>query len=86
MQSKKSLKFKPELQIIRGNKLSHNANKSGVSISIMYKNIKKIIHDEMLVYDGPGLISQLGGVISLFLGISIYTFLSGVLDWIGKKL
>ena len=86
MQSKKSLKFKPELQIIRGNKLSYNANKSGVSISIMYKNIKKIIHDEMLVYDGPGLISQLGGVISLFLGISIYTFLSGVLDWIGKKL
>ena len=86
MKTKKSLNFKPQLQIIKGNKLGNDKMHSGVFINVMYKNYDKIIYDEMLVYDGLGLISQLGGVISLFLGISIFTLLSEVLDWIGKKL
>ena len=85
MKTKKSLNFKPQLQIIKGNKLGNDKMQTGVFIKIMYKNFEKIIYDEMLVYDSPGLVSQLGGVISLFLGISIYTSLSDLLDWIGKK-
>ena len=74
------------MQIIKGNKLHNNEENSGVVLNIAYKNYDKTVHDEILVYDGPGLIYQLGGVISLFLGISFYTLLSNMLDWVGRKL
>ena len=74
------------MQIIKGNKLHNNEENSGVVLNIAYKNYDKTVHKEILVYDGPGLIYQLGGVISLFLGISFYTLLSNMLDWVGRKL
>ena len=84
MQPKKTLKFKSHVQIIKGSK--HYKELSGAGVSIMYKNFDRNIHDEILVYDGKGLVSQLGGVISLFLGISFYTLISNMLSWMEMKL
>ena len=52
---------------------------------IRYKSFEKTIHEEILVYDKSGMVSQLGGVISLFIGISFYTLFSDCLDFIKRK-
>ena len=52
---------------------------------IRYKSFEKTIHEEILVYDKSGMISQLGGVVSLFIGISFYTIISDCLDFIQKS-
>jgi hypothetical protein len=51
----------------------------------MYKNRKKTINEEKLIYDTLGMMSQLGGVLSLFLGFSIFSLISDLFDFIAKK-
>ena len=56
-----------------------------LSVNITYNGFKKTIHEEILVFDKSGMVSQLGGVVSLFIGISFFTLFSDCLDFIQKK-
>ena len=67
-----------------GNPLN-DQKKSMVNFNIRYNSIEKTIHEEILVYDQSGMVSQLGGVASLFIGISFFTLFSDCLDFIQKK-
>ena len=69
-----------------GNPLNNNGTNSMVYVAIRYKSIEKTIHEEILVYDKSGMVSQLGGVVSLFIGISFFTLFSDCLDFIQKKI
>jgi hypothetical protein len=53
--------------------------------TMMYKNREKTVHEEKLIYDTLGMMSQLGDVLSLFLGFSFYSLISDLLDFIAKK-
>ena len=68
-----------------GNPLSSKKN-SEVVLFIKYKSFEKTIHEEILVYDKSGMVSQLGGVVSLFIGISFFTLFSDCLDFVQKKI
>jgi hypothetical protein len=67
-----------------GNPFNDKTN-STVYVVIRYKSFEKTIHEEILVYDKSGMVSQLGGVVSLFIGISFFTLFSDCLDFIQKK-
>ena len=68
-----------------GNPLNNWKN-SVVDFVIGYKSFEKTIHEEILVYDKRGMVSQIGGVVSLFIGISIFPLFSDCLDFILKKM
>ena len=55
------------------------------SFKMMYKSKEKTVHEERLVYDQSGMVSQLGGILSLFLGFSFFSLISDLLDFIAKK-
>ena len=69
-----------------GNPLNNNRTNSMVHVTIRYKSFEKTIHEEILVYDKSGMVSQLGGVVSLFIGISFFTLFSDCLDFVQKKI
>ena len=68
-----------------GNPLNDRKN-SMVHFNIKYNSFEKTIHEEILVYDESGMVSQLGGVVSLFIGISFFTLFSDFLDFVQKKI
>ena len=53
--------------------------------TIMDKSTEKTVHKERLVYDKSGMVSQVGGVLSLFLGFSFFSLISDFLEFIAKK-
>ena len=53
--------------------------------TMMYKSTEKTVHKERLVYDKSGMVSQVGGVLSLFLGFSFFSLISDFLEFIAKK-
>ena len=55
------------------------------SFTMMYKSTEKTVHKERLVYDKSGMVSQVGGVLSLFLGFSFFSLVSDFLEFIAKK-
>ena len=55
------------------------------AVTMMYKSTEKTVHKERLVYDKSGMVSQLGGVLSLFLGFSFFSLISDFLEFIAKK-
>ena len=67
------------MQLSKGNPLTTRENPEMDLITI-YASREKNVVEEILVYDGAGLISQMGGILSLFLGFS---FLSLIYDFIG---
>ena len=69
-----------------GNPLNDKTNSTRVYVVIRYKSFEKTIHEEILVYDKSGMVSQLGGVVSLFIGISFFTLFSDCLDFVQKKI
>ena len=85
LQPKQSVEYHSKIQLVKGNPLN-DKKRSVVDIIIGYKSFEKTIHEEILVYDTRGLVCQLGGVISLFIGISFYTFFSDCLEFIQKKI
>ena len=85
LQPKHSVEYQSNLQLIKGNPLN-DWKKSVVDFVIIYKSFEKITHEEILVYDNRGIVSQLGGVVSLFIGISFYTLFSDCMDFIQKKI
>ena len=54
------------------------------TFQMMYKSTEKTVHKERLVYDKSGMVSQLGGVLSLFLGFSFFSLISDFLEFIAK--
>ena len=84
-QPKKSLEYKSNVFVVKGSELTSNGY-SIVSLSLSYKDYRKTINEEITVYDTPGLVYQLGGVISLFLGISFFTIVCDLLDCIKEKI
>ena len=85
LQPKHSLEYQSKIQLVMGNPLNDKTN-STVYVTIRYKSFEKTIHEEILVYDKSGMVSQLGGVVSLFIGISFFTLFSDCLDFIQKKI
>ena len=80
---KQSIEFKSDLTV---SKLPKEAAASPLFVfSMMYKSTQKTVHEERLVYDQSGMVSQLGGILSLFLGFSFYSLISDLLDFIAKK-
>ena len=86
LQPKNSVEYQSNIQLVRGNQLNERKNSSAVEFFIRYKTFEKTIHEEILVYDKNGMVSQLGGVVSLFIGISFFTLFSDCLDFIRKKI
>ena len=84
LQPKHSLEYQSKIQLVMGNPLNDKTN-STIYVTIRYKSFEKTIHEEILVYDKSGMVSQLGGVVSLFIGISFFTLFSDCLDFIQKK-
>ena len=84
-QAKTSLEFNSKIQVVKQNREANEENSTSLEISIRYKNKKKIIQEEILVYDTPGMVSQLGGVISLFLGVSMFSILCDILEFVDNK-
>ena len=85
LQPKHSVEYQSNIQLVMGNQLNDRKN-STVYVTIKYKTFEKTIHEEILVYDKSGMVSQLGGVVSLFIGISFFTLFSDCLDFIRKKI
>ena len=85
LQPKHSVEYQSNLQLIKGNPLN-DWKKSVVDFVIIYKSFEKTTREEILVYDNRGIVSQLGGVVSLFIGISFYTLFSDCMDFIQKKI
>ena len=85
LQPKKSKEYKSKVLVVKGSELTSNGY-SVVSLTLSYKDYRKTINEEITVYDTPGLVYQLGGVISLFLGISFFTIVCDLLDCIKEKI
>ena len=83
LKMKKSLNFNSDVQIIKGSPLSGEKNAS-VDLILMYKNQEKTVTEEILVYDTPGMVSQIGGILSLFLGFSFFSLLCDLFELIQK--
>ena len=83
LKMKKSLNFNFDLQIVKGSPLSGKKNAS-VDLILMYKNQEKTVTEEILVYDTPGLVSQINGILSLFLGFSFFSLLFDLFELIQK--
>ena len=84
---KKSHIFNSDLQLIKGSPLIVPENVS-VGLTVMYKNQEKTITEEILVYDTPTMISQIGGILSLFLGFSFFSIICDLMEliqWIKIK-
>ena len=62
-----------------------NSDDPRFSFTMTYKSTEKTVHKERLVYDKSGMVSQLGGVLSLFLGFSFFSLISDFLEFIAKK-
>ena len=87
MKPKKTINFKSNFHVIKGVRTKNQQNPATVvEFVIMYKNNEVIVHEEILVYDTIGNVSQLGGVISLFIGISFFSLLCELLDFIRNNI
>ena len=82
LKMKQSIEFKSDLIVY---KLPKYADSPLFVFTMMYKSTQKTVHEERLVYDQSGMISQLGGILSLFLGFSFFSLISDLLDFTVKK-
>ena len=82
---KKSHIFNSDLQLIKGNPLIVTEDLF-VDLTVMYKNQERTITEEILVYDTPTMISQIGGILSLFLGFSFFSIICDLMELIQIKM
>ena len=68
-----------------GNPMTNKDNSTTVDLIVRYKNDLKKVQEEIRVYDTLGIVSQLGGVISLFIGISFFSLIDYMLDLVKKS-
>ena len=86
VKQKKSMEFNSKMIFVKGNPMTNKEKSTTVSITATYKNEEKIVQEEILVYDTAGMISQMGGIISLFIGISFFSIGCDVLDFVKNKI
>ena len=80
---KQSIDFKSEVSLYKlPRKMPDDPS---IFFTMMYKSTEKTVHEERLVYDQNGMVSQLGGILSLFLGFSFFSLISDLLDFFAKK-
>ena len=82
LKKKKRLEFDSKIYVTKGNAMLNKQNTTRIDIGVRYVNDKKIVQEEILVYDTAGMISQIGGIISLFIGISFFSLGCEVLDFV----
>ena len=82
LKQKKRLDFDSKIEVTKGNAVLNRQNSTRIDITIRYQTEKKSIQEEILVYDTAGMISQVGGIISLFIGISFFSLGCEVLDFV----
>ena len=82
---KRSVNFKSTLQLSKGNPLAIQ-DRIQTDLILIYKNREKTFIGEILIYDGAGLIAQMGGILSLFLGFSFLSIIYGIFDFMENKL
>ena len=85
LQMKKITRFNSRVQINKGSQLVKKANYH-VTLMTTFKNKEKSVISEILVYDAPGLVSEMGGIISLFLGFSFFGVFSDIFGLIERKI
>ena len=85
LQMEKITKFNSRVQINKGSQLVKKANYH-VTLMTTFKNKEKTVISEILVYDAPGLVSEMGGIISLFLGFSFFGVFSDIFGLIERKI
>ena len=82
---KSEIKFKSNILVDNYQKKIGKYPNLLLVFTMMYKNTEKTINEEKLIYDTLGMMSQLGGVLSLFLGFSFYSLICDLFDLIAKK-
>ena len=55
-------------------------NKTLVDIEIQFSSNIRIVHEEVLILDGIGLLGSLGGSLGLFIGFSFFGYVSKAID------
>ena len=78
-----------QIQFKSANQQEVNWSKKGnyhVTLMTTFKNKEKTVISEILVYDAPGLVSEMGGIISLFLGFSFFGVFSDIFGLIERKI
>ena len=86
LKQKKRLDFDSKIEVTKGNAVLNRQNSTRIDILVNYVNNKKIVQEEILVYDTAGMISHIGGIISLFIGISFFSIGCDVLDFVKNKI
>ena len=82
LQSKQTLEYKTKTRVILANPMTDKEISTSVDLIIHYETDMKRVQEEILVYDTLGMVSQLGGVISLFIGISFFSLIDYMLDFV----
>ena len=77
--------FKSDISIVKDYALGDKKD-SMVLVMMKYKDNEKTTHEEKLIYDFPDMVSQLGGILSLFLGFSVFSVICDVIDHIKMKI
>ena len=86
LKKKNRLDFDAKIYVSKGNAMLNKQNSTIIDMFVAYSNDKKIVQEEILVYDTPGMISQVGGIISLFIGISFFSLGCDVLDFVKNRM
>lgn len=86
LKQKKRLDFDSKIYVTKGYAMLNKENSTITNFYVAYSNDKKIVQEERLVYDTPGMISQVGGIISLFIGISFFSLGCDVLDFVKNRM
>ena len=63
----------------------NNYSDMSADVLILSESATRTFNKEYLIYDGPGLIGNIGGSLGLFLGVSFYGAFSDTLEFVMKK-
>ena len=73
-------KYTRYISDVKKESIFFNLNKYVIQFIIYPKSYRVVMYDEMLIVDKIGLLGNLGGLLGLFVGFSIFGYVSIVLD------
>ena len=59
---------------------SYLGNESLIGFYFQFPSKNRILHEEVLIFDEIGLFGSLGGSLGIFLGFSLYGYVTTILD------
>ena len=65
---------------------SYLQNRSLISFYFEFPSKNRIVHEEILILDEVGLLGSLGGSLGLFMGFSLYGYISTILETLFNQL